>query len=140
MLKVVLDANIVVSAILTTKGYPSQIVDLVIQNKLKLVISHKILKEIQKVLLYPKLRNLHQKDKDWINLFIATIKQEAVITKDNLKVNVIKNDPSDNIYLACAIEGKADCIISGDKHLTSIKKIKNIPILKAADFIEKIGF
>ena len=49
-------------------------------------------------------------------------------------VDIIKDDPADNKYLACACEGEANYIISGDYHLLDIKPYKGIGILKAKSF------
>ena len=35
-------------------------------------------------------------------------------------IDIIKNDPDDNIILACALKARADYIVSGDKHLIQI--------------------
>jgi hypothetical protein len=42
------------------------------------------------------------------------------------KVNLIKEDREDNKFLALALDGKADCIISGDRHLLKLKEFHNI--------------
>ena len=57
MIKVVLDANIFVSAILTPKGKSAQILDLVVKRKIELVISQPILEEVRRVLFYPHIKN-----------------------------------------------------------------------------------
>ncbi len=53
-----------------------------------------------------------------------------------IKSNVIKDDPSDNMYLECAIEGEADFIISGDKHLKDLKSYKGIKIIDPVTFLK----
>ena len=50
-------------------------------------------------------------------------------------VNVIEDDPADNKYLASAIEGEADFIISGDHHLLNLKTYQDIETVNAAKFI-----
>jgi len=46
------------------------------------------------------------------------------------------SDPDDNKILSCAIEAKADYIVSGDKHLTTLKQFKEINIVNAGEFLE----
>jgi predicted nucleic acid-binding protein len=53
-------------------------------------------------------------------------------------VTVIATDPSDDKFLEAALEGKADCIVSGDKHLLALKAFRGIPILTARKFIERL--
>ena len=50
-----------------------------------------------------------------------------------LKESVCRN-PDDDMVLATALSGNADCLVSGDKDLTEMKAFENIPILKPSDF------
>ena len=56
------------------------------------------------------------------------------------KVDVVKEDSTDNIFLECAQDGKADYIISGDHHFLNIGSYKGIQIMRAKDFLIKEGF
>ena len=47
----------------------------------------------------------------------------------------VDDDPDDNKVLACALEGKADFIVSGDHHLTDIGSFRGIPIVKPDAFL-----
>ncbi|WP_425274152.1 PIN domain-containing protein [Thermoanaerobacter siderophilus] len=51
------------------------------------------------------------------------------------KIEVIKEDPKDNIFLECALEGSCDFIVTGDNHLLQLKEYKNIKIVKAEEFV-----
>lgn len=59
-----------------------------------------------------------------------------IITPGELEVNEIENDPDDNIYLACAAEGAADYIVSGDSHLQDLITYQGIPIVTPRRFWE----
>ena len=63
MTRIVIDTNILVSAILTPKGNPAKILKLVLEGKLNLIISPAILEETQQVLPYPRLVKLMKKTK-----------------------------------------------------------------------------
>jgi predicted nucleic acid-binding protein len=54
-----------------------------------------------------------------------------------IRVLVHQHDPSDNIYLACAVEGNAGFIISGGHHLTDLKTFRGIPIVNPAAFLKQ---
>ncbi|MEK7161165.1 MAG: putative toxin-antitoxin system toxin component, PIN family [Patescibacteria group bacterium] len=54
------------------------------------------------------------------------------------RVNIIKTDPSDNIFLDCALASGADFIVSGDNHLLELRQYKNITILAPAIFLKLI--
>jgi len=67
-----------------------------------------------------------------ISLFLEIIK----LVEPKAKINEIKEDPTDNKFLECAVEAKADYIISGDKHLLKIKKFKETKILTPNKFLD----
>lgn len=67
----------------------------------------------------------------WVRLL--TERTEKII--DGMLVDVIKSDPTDNKFLSCAVNGGADYIVSGDKHLLTLKKYNNIAVIKTSDFL-----
>ena len=56
------------------------------------------------------------------------------------RIGIIKEDPTDNIFLECALDGKANYIISGDHHLLKLTIFEGIQILKVKDYLIKEGF
>lgn len=58
------------------------------------------------------------------------------IPVENIEGIIVKDDPTDDKYVVCAIEGDADFIISGDKHLLNLGSYKNIRILTVREFLE----
>jgi predicted nucleic acid-binding protein len=52
---------------------------------------------------------------------------------------VITDDVSDNHILACALAGRADFIISGDRHLLNLKEYEGIVIERPVDFLRTLG-
>jgi predicted nucleic acid-binding protein len=63
-----------------------------------------------------------------------------IVTTDLYQTDRIKADPTDNKFLACALEAKADYIVSGDNHLLSLKHFHGIQIVDAKTFIKKSNF
>ncbi len=63
----------------------------------------------------------------------------AAIVEGTTQINVIEDDPSDNMFLVCAREGSADLIISGDKHLLVLGSFEEIPILTVGEFLSTCG-
>jgi putative PIN family toxin of toxin-antitoxin system len=66
---------------------------------------------------------------------VHNVRSYATLVAPRHKLTVIAADPTDDIFLECAIEGKADYIVSGDKHLIDLKVYEGIPIVKASDFL-----
>lgn len=57
------------------------------------------------------------------------------VTVQNVE-NVITIDPPDNIVLACAVEGGADYLVSGDLHFLNLKEYRNVKMVTPAQFLE----
>ena len=60
------------------------------------------------------------------------------MTRDRYKTDRLKTDPDDNKFLACALEAKADFIVSGDNHLLELKHYQGIQIITAKIFVDKL--
>lgn len=142
MIRIVFDTNLFVSAILSPHGKSASILKRILESEFGLVMSHVILEEIVRVFRYPKVVRLMGKNgitlKDVDNL-IETISKISIITPGKHAVNAIKDDPPDNMFLACAVEGAADFIISGDHHLTDMDSFENIKIVNPNDFLRIIN-
>jgi predicted nucleic acid-binding protein len=80
----------------------------------------------------------HRRTPEQIEFFMKKLVKVTSITYSKLKEDVIKDDPSDNKYLECAAEGKADYIISGDKHLADLKFFRGIKIVDPALFLKSV--
>ncbi|MCJ7578071.1 MAG: putative toxin-antitoxin system toxin component, PIN family [candidate division Zixibacteria bacterium] len=136
MLKAVLDTNLFISALLTAKGNPAKILNRWKAGSFDLVISLPILKEIKRVILYPKIRKrLNWTDVE-INEFLLGLAQFGFMVSGESKIDVIKDDPTDNKYLACALEGNADYIVTGDQHLLKVGEYRGTKIISPKEFLE----
>lgn len=135
MIRIVLDANQFVSALLKPGSNPARIISLLREDKVKLLMSEEIISEISNVLLYPKILKRHGKPTEYIAGFIRKLRAVSIMVNVGLTIDAVKDDPSDNKYLECAVEGGADFIISGDRHLKDLKVFRGIRIVNPADFI-----
>lgn len=141
MTRVVIDTNILVSAILTPKGNPAKILKLVLEGKLNLIISPTILEEARQVFNYPKLIKLLKKNKitkKEVYDVLDKMSKVAFITPDKLEIEAIPHDPADNKILSCSLEGEADFIISGDHHLLDLKIFQGAKIVDPVTFLKII--
>ena len=134
MKKVVLDTNVTISA-LFWEGNPRKIYDLVRDGKLNMLLSDDMEKEIIRVLGYEKFGLSPQE----ILPFLRNLRTHARHVETKSKIFVVIDDPTDNIFLDCALDGSADFIISGDKHLLAIKVYKGVEIMRAGEFLLKEG-
>ncbi|MBF0531631.1 MAG: putative toxin-antitoxin system toxin component, PIN family [Candidatus Omnitrophica bacterium] len=138
MLKVVIDTNQFVSAFLNHHGPSADLLQCWRRQQFILVISPAILREIKKVLDYSRIKQKYfLKDADIQALFVL-LEQEAVLIPYPEPVRIIKDDPDDDKFIACALAADADYIVSGDRHLLDIGKYQSIKIVKVRDFLGSI--
>lgn len=135
MIRVVLDANIYVTALLKPDSNPARIIDLVRKGVLTLLISKPIVEELQRVLSYPKVQQIHGRGAKGIRQFLRRLQEIAVTTPATLFIQAVPNDTTDDKYLACAVEGRADYIVSGDRHLQELTSFEGIPVVDPARFL-----
>lgn len=134
-MKVVLDANVYISALLSTRGVPRQIIDLWREETFELLISEAILEEVARVLRYPRVAKLHKLSEKEQEEFLALFRDETKLIQPKRRLSV-SPDETDNRYLECAVEGGAEVLVTGDKrHLLPIKEYKGIAIISPATFL-----
>jgi hypothetical protein len=137
--RAVIDTNLFISGLFAGKGYSTQLQDLWVSGAFELAVSEKILKEIENTLLKPHIhKRLFLEDGEEASIISLIREKATVVTADLYQTDKIKTDPSDNKFLACALEVKADYIVSGDNHLLELKHFHGIQIVDAKTFIEKV--
>ncbi len=131
MLKVVIDTNVFISGVLVEVGNPSLVIKAWKRaRKYQLFITEEIIQESLKV--------MHRLNVDpgIIADWDKVIRKNAISVAPARKIEVIKEDPSGNKSLECAIEAQADYIISGDKHLKKLGEFEGIKIIEAKKFLD----
>jgi len=126
---VVLDTNIFIAAYFNRKSASARIIDLCLENKHELIFSSRLRKEIELILSNVKANREFQEKV--ISLFIKASQVEP-----NQKVFKIKQDPEDNKLLECALEGKADYLITSDDHLLELGEFTQTKICKPTQFLK----
>ena len=134
-MRVVLDANQFVSAVLVPVGHPAQILDAWRQGDLDILISPPIVAEVRRVLLYPRLQRRHGWNEARIDSFLEGVWQAAIPTPGTTAVESVPDDPTDDKYLSCALEGSAQYIVTGDQRLLRLDPWRGIRIVPPAVFL-----
>lgn len=133
--KVVIDTNVFVSG-LTFKGKPREVLDLIWRGDIEACISFFILKELEET-----LKKDFSWDRDQIKYTVEKIKAKTILVQPKNRVSVIKENDDDNRILECAIEGRVQYLISGDRrHLLPLKEYDRIKILSPAEFLKLFFF
>lgn len=127
--RVVLDTNVFVSALLFS-GQASRLVKLWEQGTIVPLLSRETLNEIIRVLTYTKF---DLKEKEIRSIIDEDILPYVETVKVTRRIEGICPDPGDDIFLSCAVNGKASAIVSGDSHSLNLKEFEGIPIIKITD-------
>lgn len=129
-IRAVIDTGVYISAVLFG-GNAELIIKAGKEGRIELLISPHIITEIADV-----LRKKFHWSQWQISEVMDYIKETAAVVIPEKTVKVIKQDKADNRILECALEGKADYIISGDKkRLQALKEFRGIPIISPAEFL-----
>jgi putative PIN family toxin of toxin-antitoxin system len=128
-MKIVLDTNQLISAFFWN-GNERKVLEKCRAKELDLLISPDILGELDAV-LDRKFSVPEDKRAEYSKNIILVSR----LVFPNKRIEAIKADPSDNRILECAVDGEADYIVSGDKHLFNLKEYRGIKILKAKEFL-----
>ena len=135
-MKIVLDTNVWLSGIFW-EGEARKIIKEAEKKNFQIIISEDILSEIIKVL------NRESKFQKYIldlrlsiEYLLRTILSISNLIETKIKLDVIKEDPKDNIILEAAIEGKVEYLISYDNHLLNMIEFRNIKIISPGEFLK----
>jgi uncharacterized protein len=134
-LRVVLDTNVYISAFTRSRG-PSFQTWIAARNRhYHLLISPPIIREITGVLRREKFHTQEQDIADLVKL----IAKVAEIVLPTLTLEVVREDPPDNRILECAVEGRANLIVSGNTHLKRLRNFEGIAIVPPRMFLYTLG-
>lgn len=133
--RIVLDTNVVISTLLFG-GELDEIRRLWQKKKITILVSREVLEEYIKVLAYPKFSLTEEKIKSVLKEellpFVTTVRVRS-------RISHIKDDPEDDKFLALAVDGSADYIVSGDKHLLNLSEFQTIKIKTVKEFLTLSG-
>jgi uncharacterized protein len=136
MLKVVLDTNIVVSALLKPDSLPEFVISLILEKKMTLCLSEPIFTEYQEVLARKKFISLNPKR---VAQFLTRLKSQAKWFIPKISVDIIETDPEDNKFLECAQEAKADFLITGNTKHFPFPKFARTRIVSPSEFLAAVA-
>lgn len=128
---VVLDTNIMVSALLVPGSNPARVLRQFRDGEWKLAVSPAILEEYARVLR----RGRFELDRGEVQDLLAEIQTRALVVIPSRHFAEIPDDPADNEFLDVAVEAGAEAIVSGDNHLLDLQAFKGVAILTPARFL-----
>lgn len=135
-MRVVVDTNVFVSALLSPQGIPSQIFAYWEQRFFDMLVSEESMDELARVLRYPKIRARYRVTDAELGETVRLFMEKGLLVTPQETIRAITVDTSDNLYLEIAVAGDADGIVSGDWHLLRLQEYRGIPILAPAEFLD----
>lgn len=137
MARVVIDANVYVSALIRPQGPPGQVLKRLLEKDVhSVVVSKGILDEVRRSLDYPKVRKKIDATDEELDAWVDSIGVLAEVVSGVPEVRVVESDPDDDMYVAAALDGRADFIVSGDRHLLDLEEVQNVCILTPRAFLD----
>jgi len=131
MVTLVIDTNVLISA-LVGHGKTKVLVTKLLAEHVT-VTSREMLAELADVLSRVKFSEIK---KIQVNAFLSILVSKSVLVKTRRHIRVIAEDPDDDVVLNTALSGKADYIVTGDKHLLNLKEFRGIGIVTVKEMIE----
>lgn len=132
--KVVLDTNIVVSALIAKEGAPAKIFEKLILDEIMNYTSREIIHEMKEVLNREEItERTTKKSRDFM---LKHYISNSIQVISRIKAKVVEHE-TDNKFIEAALDAKAEYIITGDQHLLKLKEFRGIKIVNARDFLEK---
>ena len=133
-IRAVLDTNALVSALLFG-GRPGLLISLWESGQVVPLLSRDVLLEYARVLGYPKFA---LKPEDIKGLIEEHVLPFAEMVSVDETPAIVQEDPADDKFLALAVIGRADILISGDRHLLALKRYRGVDILTPRQLLERL--
>ena len=131
MVTVAVDTNVLISA-LVGHGKPRRLVTKLLEEH-ALVTSREMLAELADVLARAKFAGIKSPQ---ISEFLSILVSKAVIVRVRQYFKIIVEDPDDDVVLSTAYQGKANYLVSGDKHLLNLKDFRGIRIVTVKEMLD----
>jgi putative PIN family toxin of toxin-antitoxin system len=132
--RAVLDANVLISAILSPRGTPARLVLAWQAGAFDLVVSPLLLAEVRRAVAYPKLERLvPPADAD---AFVDWLSRSAKLAVDPGELPTVRSDDPDDDYLIALAAAERALVVSGDVHLTSLAN--RVPVRTPAEFLSEL--
>ncbi|MCL4690097.1 MAG: putative toxin-antitoxin system toxin component, PIN family [Burkholderiales bacterium] len=128
-MRVVFDTNVLVAALVFPGGQGDAALRRVVEGRDQLVLSRAILGELLEVLGRKFARDAEELAH--VAVFVSDL---ATVVAPKRRLRVVKDDP-DNRILECALAGKAEAIVTGDKGLLALKSFEGIPLMTLASYL-----
>lgn len=134
-MRALLDVNVLISGLLARTGAPARLLGMWLEGEFELVVTERLLAELETTLARPKLR-VHV-DEAETNEFVELLRGLAEKVEDpDAEPGVTSRDPKDDYLIAAAASARAT-LVSGDAHLLELEGA--IPVLTPRAFLDSLS-
>ncbi|HEU4354787.1 MAG TPA: putative toxin-antitoxin system toxin component, PIN family [Actinomycetota bacterium] len=133
-MRAVLDTNILISAFVFPGGAPEMVYRGALEGRYELVTSPPLLAELGRV-----LGDKFGWEGSVAEVAVTQIARVGTVVRPRERLAVIADDPADDRVLEAAIEGGAEVIVSGDRHLLRLGEWGGVQVVRAAHFVHRLG-
>jgi len=133
-LRAVLDANVLISALLSPRGAPARLLVAWREGHFELIVSAKLLAELDRALHYPKLRKRVPADN--AREFIVLLSEQATMATDPPPHPSLRSSDSGDDYLLALAASQSALLVSGDSHVLTLSA--DLPVQSPSAFLEAL--
>lgn len=128
--RVVLDTNVFISA-LGWDGKPEACLEMVLEEDVEGYISPPIVDELRRVMDYPRFDFVRVEKETFLEVVLASFH----VVDPEVDMNVVTDDPDDDMFVECAVAAGAGYIVSGDEHLQELDTVRDIDVVSPGEFL-----
>ena len=133
MIRAVLDTGVLIAAVLSANGAPAELLRLWLDGVFEIVVSEKLLSELDRVLRRPKFRSYLSLRE--VERYLELLSRWTERASDGSADLSYTSDPNDDYLVALAVSTKVDFLVSGDKHLLKVEH-SVVPVLSPRQALE----
>lgn len=137
-MRTVLDSSVLVAALVTPNPASASriILAAAAAGAVRLVVSDALEEEYRRAVAYPQVVRYSAK----VNrqAFVSTVVAVADRVLAGEAKGRVARDPADDMVLAAAIGGRADWVVSLDRHLLDLAEVEGVRILRPGDFLVEL--
>lgn len=134
-LRATLDTNVFVSGLISRQGAPREIIDAWAAGDFTLVTSPYLISELRRVLTYPHITSRLRLTEAELQVLFHELSEKSTVTAGALDLSGVTRDPKDDPVIACAVEGNAHYVVSGDEDILVVERYDDVKMINPVQFV-----
>ena len=134
--RVVFDSNVWIAALISSAGTAREVVQAILDQDIEVLMSEATFDELVSRLDRPKF-DRYRDPESWA-AFLSALVELALWHEDAGIAAGASRDADDDTFLALAVVGQADAIVSGDRDLLDLVSHEGIPIVTPVQFLQRL--